>query len=67
MPERHNNQGEFGMKPALSALYGLALATLISAPAAMAQETTPAVVFDMGGKFDKSFNEAIDAAAGVKA
>ena len=46
------------MKPALSALYGLALATLISAPAAMAQETTPAVVFDMGGKFDKSFNEA---------
>src|SRR5262245_3333776 len=46
------------MKPAFSALYGLALAALISAPAALAQETTPAVVFDMGGKFDKSFNEA---------
>ena len=46
------------MKPALSALCGLALAALISGPAAMAQDTSPAVVFDMGGKFDKSFNEA---------
>jgi basic membrane protein A len=27
-------------------------------PAATAQEFSPAVVFDMGGKFDKSFNEA---------
>ena len=46
------------MKSALSALSGLALAALISAPAALAQDTSPAVVFDMGGKFDKSFNEA---------
>jgi len=45
------------MKPALSALFGLGLAALVSAPA-MAQDTSPAVVFDMGGKFDKSFNEA---------
>jgi basic membrane protein A and related proteins len=44
------------MKPALSALRALALAALVSSPA-LAQDTTPAVVFDMGGKFDKSFNE----------
>jgi basic membrane protein A and related proteins len=44
------------MKPALSALIGLGLA-LVSGTA-LAQDTTPAVVFDMGGKFDKSFNEA---------
>ena len=25
---------------------------------AVAQDFTPAVIFDMGGKFDKSFNEA---------
>jgi basic membrane protein A and related proteins len=35
-------------------LVALALATA----AAIAQEFSPAVVFDMGGKFDKSFNEA---------
>jgi basic membrane protein A and related proteins len=35
---------------------GLALA--LTAGAATAQTTTPAVIFDMGGKFDKSFNEA---------
>ena len=41
-----------------------ALAALVAAGAmaqgawAMAQEFVPAVVFDMGGKFDKSFNEA---------
>ena len=45
------------MKPALSALFGLGLAALVSGPA-FAQDTAPAVVFDMGGKFDKSFNEA---------
>jgi basic membrane protein A len=31
---------------------------LVLAGAAVAQEFAPAVVFDMGGKFDKSFNEA---------
>ena len=33
-------------------------ASLLAAGTAMAAEFTPAVVFDMGGKFDKSFNEA---------
>ncbi|MGL4441296.1 MAG: BMP family lipoprotein [Bosea sp. (in: a-proteobacteria)] len=39
---------------------GLALAGVaISAVAAVAQQTvTPAVVYDLGGKFDKSFNES---------
>ncbi|MCP1198190.1 BMP family protein [Notoacmeibacter sp. MSK16QG-6] len=37
----------------------LALATLMATTAfAVAAESTPAVVYDMGGKFDKSFNEA---------
>ena len=37
-----------------------ALATLglLAATAVHAQDFTPAVIFDMGGKFDKSFNEA---------
>jgi basic membrane protein A len=33
-------------------------ATLFAAGTVMAAEFTPAVIFDMGGKFDKSFNEA---------
>jgi basic membrane protein A len=33
-------------------------ATLFAAGTAVAAEFTPAVIFDMGGKFDKSFNEA---------
>jgi basic membrane protein A and related proteins len=33
-------------------------ATLLAGGTAIAAEFTPAVVFDMGGKFDKSFNEA---------
>ncbi|HZO44141.1 MAG TPA: BMP family ABC transporter substrate-binding protein, partial [Methylomirabilota bacterium] len=37
----------------LVALFSLAAAVPLSA-----QEFAPAVVFDMGGKFDKSFNEA---------
>ena len=36
-----------------------AAALLLGASAASAQEITPAVVFDMGGKFDRSFNEGI--------
>ncbi len=36
----------------------LALAALACALPAAAQEVAPAIVFDMGGKFDKSFNEA---------
>jgi basic membrane protein A and related proteins len=38
----------------VSLLIALTLATV----AAIAQEFSPAIVFDMGGKFDKSFNEA---------
>jgi basic membrane protein A len=42
---------------------GVALAAL-TAGAALAQDFKPAVIFDMGGKFDKSFNEGVW--AGVK-
>jgi basic membrane protein A and related proteins len=34
------------------------LLVVLTLAAAIAQEFSPAVVFDMGGKFDKSFNEA---------
>ena len=44
-----------GSKVALTALLLVASAL---AGLATAQEFSPAVVFDMGGKFDKSFNEA---------
>ncbi len=41
-------------------LMGLVAAGLTTASvAALAQDIKPAVVFDMGGKFDKSFNEGI--------
>ena len=36
-----------------------ALVALLSAGAARAAEIAPAIVFDMGGKFDKSFNEGV--------
>ncbi|MGO1118147.1 BMP family lipoprotein [Rhodovibrionaceae bacterium A322] len=36
-----------------------AVAALLSASAASAEDVKPAVVYDMGGKFDKSFNEAV--------
>src|SRR5690349_3047863 len=39
------------------------LVTMILAGPVSAQEFAPAVVFDMGGKFDKSFNEAAYAGA----
>jgi basic membrane protein A len=41
----------------------LLLVALTLAAVAAAQEFSPAVVFDMGGKFDKSFNEAAYAGA----
>ena len=41
----------------------LVLVTIVLAGLAAAQEFSPAVVFDMGGKFDKSFNEAAYAGA----
>ena len=40
-------------------LHHLALAVIaVSAAASVAAQSQPAVIFDMGGKFDKSFNEA---------
>ena len=41
----------------------LAFLTLVLPDSAAAQEFSPAIVFDMGGKFDKSFNEAAYAGA----
>ena len=35
-----------------------AAALLVAAPAAFAQDANPAVIFDLGGKFDRSFNQA---------
>ena len=40
-------------------LLAAALIALLSAGTARAAEIAPAIVFDMGGKFDKSFNEGI--------
>jgi basic membrane protein A len=37
---------------------GALAAAMLAAGTAQAQDFTPAVIFDMGGKFDKSFNEA---------
>jgi len=39
-------------------LCGALAAGMVMAATASAQDFTPAVIFDMGGKFDKSFNEA---------
>ena len=47
------------MKAVLSAgIMSFVLAAFAVAGPVQAQEVAPAVVFDMGGKFDKSFNEA---------
>ena len=40
-------------------LIAASLAIVMASGAAGAAEINPAVVFDMGGKFDKSFNEGI--------
>jgi basic membrane protein A len=40
------------------ALLGALAAGMLTAGVASAQDFTPAIIFDMGGKFDKSFNEA---------
>ena len=50
------------MKNWLSILIGMALAAL--ATLAQAADFKPAVIYDMGGKFDKSFNEGVY--AGIK-
>ena len=36
----------------------MATVGLLASGAAHAQDFTPAIIFDLGGKFDKSFNEA---------
>jgi basic membrane protein A len=51
---RHPQQGSFTMKTGILA----AVAAVMLGGTALAQELKPAIVFDMGGKFDKSFNEA---------
>jgi basic membrane protein A len=43
-------------------IFALLLGTLVGLPA-LAQDFAPAIIFDMGGKFDKSFNEAAYAGA----
>ena len=40
-------------------IFGFALAAVMAATAAMAADIKPAVIYDMGGKFDKSFNEGV--------
>ena len=49
------------LKPTLltSSRIALAAAALVAASALSAAEFKPAVVFDMGGKFDKSFNQGV--------
>src|SRR5262245_10941383 len=52
------------MTPSRKIAAALVLAMLpVAAGPALAQEFVPAIVFDMGGKFDKSFNEAAYAGA----
>ena len=52
--KRQNRQGVDHMK---RILLGLLAATAMSA-SALAQEINPAIIYDLGGKFDKSFNES---------
>ncbi|MDH3770200.1 MAG: BMP family ABC transporter substrate-binding protein, partial [Nitrospirota bacterium] len=41
-----------------STLFGALVAATLAAGPALAEDGQPAIIFDMGGKFDKSFNEA---------
>ena len=43
----------------MRSLYWAVFAAVLTSTAAIAAEPQPAVVFDMGGKFDKSFNEGV--------
>ena len=52
----------FRTAPLIAPLIGAAAALLVAALGAAA-EVRPAVVYDLGGKFDKSFNEAAHAGA----
>lgn len=46
-------------KSRLGACLGSAAALLLTSTVLIAQDISPAVVFDMGGKFDKSFNQGV--------
>src|SRR5512145_879282 len=55
-PEREAGSAEgAGMR---KAVVGALAAGMALAGSVAAQDFTPAIIFDMGGKFDKSFNEA---------
>jgi basic membrane protein A len=47
------------MKKLLLALFAAALSTASSFTGVSAAEVKPAIVYDLGGKFDKSFNEGV--------
>jgi basic membrane protein A len=61
------DKGESFMARNASILGLAAAATLAFAPYALAADIKPAIVYDLGGKFDKSFNEGVaDGAAKFK-
>lgn len=47
------------MKKTMIALLGASVLALAAAAPALAQEVRPAIVYDLGGKFDRSFNEGV--------
>jgi basic membrane protein A len=47
------------LRKATAAAAALLISSSLAASPATAQDVKPAVVFDMGGKFDKSFNEGV--------
>jgi basic membrane protein A len=48
-----------GRKPMFIRLLSMAAATVTLAVSTLAAEINPAIVYDLGGKFDKSFNEGV--------
>src|SRR5262249_57147380 len=55
---RSTETGAHAMTNRRSFVLAVLLALLSFAETSVAQEFSPSIVFDMGGKFDKSFNEA---------
>ncbi|MFN3688157.1 BMP family protein [Salinarimonas sp.] len=47
------------MKKTMIALLGASALALAAAAPALAQDVRPAIVYDLGGKFDRSFNEGV--------
>jgi hypothetical protein len=56
-PTRTSNDNRQGVDHMNRLIIGLLAATALTVPA-MAEEIRPGLLFDLGGKFDKSFNEA---------